>query len=77
MKYGLFSFADEVGCIALRTTHGKHLSQFRRELEAKVGYEKIQLVTISRPSVYGGYEPYSFVDTEEAFARMVESMSMK
>lgn len=77
MCYLVAKNVDDVGCVALRTTHGKHLSQFKRELEAKVGYEKIQLVTISRPSAYGEYEPYSFVDTEEAFTRLVESMSIK
>ena len=28
-------------------------------------------VTISRPSAYGEYEPYRFVDTKEAFAEAV------
>lgn len=32
-----------------------------------VGYETIQLVTISRPSAYGEYEPYQFVETEQEF----------
>jgi hypothetical protein len=31
----------------------------------KIGYDDIQLVTIRRPSAYGEYEPYHFVDTEE------------
>ena len=43
-------------------------------IEQKVGYEKIQLVTISRPSAYGEYEPYHFVDSKEEFVYAVEKM---
>lgn len=53
MCYLIAKSIDDVGCVALRTTHGKHLSDFKRSIEEKVGYEKIQLVTISRPSAYG------------------------
>ncbi|MCM1144659.1 MAG: hypothetical protein NC318_10130 [Blautia sp.] len=35
-------------------------------------YKKIQLVTISRPSAYGEYEPYHFVDTEAEFEQAVK-----
>lgn len=51
-----------------------HLSLLKRTIEEKVGYEKIQLVTISRPSAYGEYEPYEFVDTEEEFFNAVVNM---
>ena len=37
-------------------------------------YEKNQLVTISRPSAYGEYEPYNFVDTKEEFEHAVVNM---
>lgn len=40
----------------------------------EVGYDKIQLVTISRPSAYGKYEPYHFVDSEREFAEAVVQM---
>lgn len=40
----------------------------------KVGYEKIQLVTISRPSAFGEYEPYHFVDSEAEFEKKVINM---
>ena len=73
MCYLVAKKLDNVGSIALRTTHGKHLSQFKREIESEVGYDKIQLVTISRPSAYGEYEPYHFVDTEE-FEKQVVNM---
>ena len=62
------------GSVALRTTHGKHLSELKRKIEKVVGYDKIQLVTISRPSAYGEYEPYHFVETEEEFTLAVEKL---
>ena len=74
MCYLVAKKLDNVGSIALRPTHGKHLSQFKREIESEVGYDKIQLVTISRPSAYGEYEPYHFVDSEREFAEAVVQM---
>ena len=74
MCYLVAKNVDAVGCVALRTTHGKHLSEFKRKIEKAVGYEKIQLVTISRPSAYGKYEPYNFVDTKEEFEHAVVNM---
>lgn len=74
MCYLVAKHIDEVGCVALKTTHGKHLSEFKRALEKQVGYKKIQLVTISRPSAYGEYEPYHFADTEEEFEKAVVNM---
>ena len=74
MCYLVAKNIDEVGCVAPKTTHGKHLSLLKRTIEEKVGYEKIQLVTISRPSAYGEYEPYEFVDTEEEFFNAVVNM---
>ena len=48
--------------------------RFKRRIEKKVGYEKIQLVTISRPSAFGEYEPYHFVDSEAEFEKKVINM---
>ena len=74
MCYLVAKNIDDVGCVALRTTHGKHLAEFKRMIEEKFGYEKLQLITISRPSAYGEYEPYYFVDSKEAFLKAVEQM---
>ena len=74
MCYLIAKHIDAIGCVALKTTHGEHLSKFTRKLEAKVGYDKIQLVTISRPSAYGEYEPYHFVDTKAEFEQRVKEM---
>ena len=74
MCYLIAKNIDEEGCVAFKTTHGKHLSTFKKSLIEKVGYDKIQLVTISRPSAYGEYEPYRFVESEAEFAYAVEHM---
>ncbi len=74
MCYLIAKHIDKIGCVALKTTHGVHLSEFKRKLESQVGYDKIQLVTISRPSAYGEYEPYNFVGTEDEFEQKVVGM---
>lgn len=53
---------------------GRHLADFKEKLMKAVGYETIQLVTISRPSAYGEYEPYHFVETEQEFEQAVKNM---
>ena len=65
---------NDVGCLALQMTHGQHLADFKEKLMRAVGYDTIQLVTISRPSAYGGYEPYRFVETEQEFEDAVKNM---
>ena len=74
MCYLIAKNIDDIGCIALKTSHGKHLSEFKKTLIEKVGYDRIQFVTLSRPSAYGEYEPYHFVDSKEEFYLAVESM---
>ena len=71
MCYLVAKHIDRVGCIALKTNHGKQLVKFRHSIEDKVGYDKIQLITISRPSAYGEYAPYHIVDTEQEFTDSV------
>ena len=67
MCYLVAKKADGIGSIALQTSHGKHLVDFKKKLIKEVGVENIQLVTVSRLSAYGEYEPYRFVDTEQEF----------
>ena len=50
MCYLIAKKFNDVGCIALQTTHGHHLANFKRTLITEIGTETIQLVTISRPS---------------------------
>jgi len=65
---------DEIGSLALQITHGSHLVEFKEKLIQDIGYDKIQLVTISRPSAYGEYEPYQFIETEQLFEKAVKNM---
>ena len=41
------------GCVALKVQPGRELVALKKEIYRKVGYESIELVTISRPSIYG------------------------
>lgn len=52
----------------------KTFSRIKRELNEAVGYKGVQLVTISRPTAYGEYAPYCFVDTEKEFETLVKSL---
>ncbi len=52
MCYLIAKNFDKVGCLALQTSHGQHLVDFKKKLIKMVGYDKVQLVTISRPSAY-------------------------
>lgn len=65
---------NEVGCVAYKTIQGERLADFKEQLLGKVGYDNIQLVTISRPSAYGEYEPYHFVENEKDFEEAVLEM---
>ena len=65
---------NEAGCVALKTEHGKELVEFKHKLYDISRKDVVQLVTISKPSAYGEYEQYRFVDTPEAFE--VEVMAM-
>ena len=59
-------------CFLLK--YGKHLVELKRELNKEVGYKGVQLVTISRPTAYGEYAPYHFVDTEQEFQAIVKGL---
>ncbi len=50
MCYLIAKERDAHGCYALKTSHGKHLVELKRELNEAVGYKGVQLVTISRPT---------------------------
>lgn len=65
---------DVHGCIALKTTHGQHLADFKYALDNAVNGSRIQLMTISRPTAYGEYAPYRFVHSEAELATQVWAM---
>ena len=55
MCYLIAKDTKKHGCYAIKTTHGKHLVQMKKELNAVVAQKGVQLVTISRPTAYGEY----------------------
>jgi len=75
MCYLVAKNKNEHGCIAIKTAHGKHLSQLKKELNLKVLNDGIQLVTISRPTAYGEYAPYHFINNERDFIGEVLKMT--
>lgn len=67
MYYLLTKRMNQTGRIALQTVLGKELAQFAHDIQEKLGYD-IEIITISRPTAYGEYEPYHFVHTYEEFS---------
>ena len=66
MEYlSLIHIFNNVGCIALQTEPGEVMAKFADSLQEKLGYD-IEIITISRPTAYGEYEPYHFVKTYDA-----------
>ena len=47
----------------------------KRRMNQQVAAKGIQLVTISRPTAYGEYAPYTFLDDENEFEKMVQKMA--
>lgn len=56
------------GCVAIQTEAGEEMAQFADALQEKLGYD-IQIITISRPTAYGEYEPYHFVSSYDDFSK--------
>lgn len=61
------------GCYALQTDMGKHILDIEKKIQVKAS-DGIQLVTVSRPTAYGEYAPYHFIDSEELFVKTVNDM---
>lgn len=74
MCYLVAKDINKRSCVALKTKHGPELVALKKDLISKEGHDRIQLVTISRPSAYGEYEPYSFVKTEAEFKEAILNM---
>lgn len=74
MCYLLAKKFDDVGCVAIKTRHGKKLVETVNDLEQLVEGKGVQIVTISRPTAYGEYEPYSFFDNMDGFRSAVGDM---
>ena len=74
MCYLIAKDRESHGCYALKTGHGKSIVELKRKLNKAVGYKGVQLVTLSRPTAFGEYAPYHFIDTEEEFERLVMAL---
>ena len=74
MCYLVAKDTEKHGCYALKTSHGRHLVELKRFLNELVAKMGIQLVTISRPTAFGEYAPYSFAQSEEEFISLVKAM---
>jgi hypothetical protein len=53
---------------------GKAVVQLKEEMNDQYLSKHIQFVTISRPSAYGEYAPYHFVDTIPEFKAEVAKL---
>ena len=74
MCYLVAKNKNKHGCYALKTQHGSHLVKMKRRMNQQVASKGIQLVTISRPTAYGEYAPYTFIENEEEFEKLVEKI---
>ena len=74
MCYLVAKDTEKHGCYALKTSHGRHLVELKRFLNELVAKKGIQLVTISRPTAFGEYAPYSFAQSEKEFISLVKAM---
>lgn len=74
MCYLVAKDVNSHGCYALKTELGNHLVELKKNLNNLVADFGIQLVTISRPSAFGEYAPYSFAKDEEEFIKLVTNM---
>ena len=74
MCYLVAKKADGIGSLAQHTAHWKPLVDCKKKIIKERVADNIQLFPISRPSAYGEYEPYRFVDTEQEFEESVKSL---
>ncbi len=74
MCYVIAKDVNKQGCVAYKTRLGKELSELIQKLNQLASHSGIQIVTISRPTAYGEYAPYSFVDSREELENAVRIM---
>ena len=68
MCYLVAKRMKKTGCIALQTEPGEEMAKFANRIQERLGYD-IEIITISRPTAYGEYEPYHFVSSYEEFEK--------
>lgn len=65
MCYLVAKWFDGVGSLAMQAEAGPSLVNMMNRIEGRFGSDDLQLVTITRPSAYGEYAPYTFVSSED------------
>ena len=73
MCYLIAKDFNSPGCYALKTQHGQQLVELKQKLNEMVGNRGVQLVTISRPTAYGEYAPYTFASSGEEFEALINA----
>lgn len=73
MCYLIAKRMNKSGCIALQTEPGEELARFADEIQERLGYD-IEIITISRPTAYGEYEPYRFVHSYDEFEKEAKQL---
>lgn len=68
MCYLVAKRINKTGCIALQTEPEEDMAKFANRIQERLGYD-IEIITISRPTAYGEYEPYHFVSSYEEFEK--------
>lgn len=68
MCYLIAKRMNKTGCVALQTEPGEEMAKFADEIQERLGYD-IEIITINRPTAYGKYEPYHFVNSYEEFEK--------
>lgn len=68
MCYLIAKRMNKTRCVALQTEPGEEMAKFADEIQERLGYD-IEIITISRPTAYGKYEPYHFVNSYEEFEK--------
>ena len=48
--------------------------ELKRELNDAVGFQGVQIMTISRPEAYMEYAPYQIIEDEQEFIRLVKAL---
>ena len=74
MCYVVAKNANKIGSVAIRMKLGTPVVQLKAEMNSRYLNKGIQFVTISRPSAYGEYAPYRFVDTIPEFKAEVAKL---
>lgn len=68
MCYLIAKRMNKTGCVALQTEPGEEMAKFADRIQERLGYD-IEIITITRPTAYGEYEPYHFVKSYEEFSK--------